>query len=309
MVLKSKYKAYIALATTSIVWGTTWVAMKYAIKEIPPLQLAASRQFIAGSIFIIFFLLKKESLPTLHQFKKLVFLAILTFAMANGLSTWSMKYLTSGLGALIGALYPLSVVIMEYFFFKNNKINTTTISGILLGIFGIAFVFYDNAFGVHPKGYVFGLALAIIAMLSWSLSSILIAKKYIKMNAYFGMGWQMFLSSILLGVLSFFNEKNVNLTSISISSLSAILYLILAGSIIAIIAFVYSMKHLNPAIAVLYAYINPIVAMVTGTIMLGEKITIIIIIGSVITLMGVYLVNYSMRKNKEKELLDMMLDN
>lgn len=309
MLLKSKYKAYIALATTSIVWGTTWVAMKFAIKGIPPLELASIRQFIAGSLFIIFFLIKKESLPTLHQFIKLIFLAILTFAMANGLSTWSMKYLSSGLGALIGALYPLSVVIMEYFFFKNNKINIITISGILIGIGGIAFVFYDNAFDVHPKGYLFGLCLAIIAMLSWSLSSILIAKKYIKMNPYFGMGWQMLLSSILLGLLSFFNEKTITLTNISINSLLAAGYLIFAGSIVAIIAFVYSMKHLNPAIAVLYAYINPIVAMVTGSLMLGEKLTTTIIFGSIITLIGVYLVNFSMSKNKQRELLDVMPDN
>ena len=297
MLLKPKHKAYIALATTSIIWGTTWVAMKFAIKSIPPMQLASFRQLIAGSIFVIFFLIKKEPIPTFQQFKKIALLAVLTFAMANGLSTWSMKYLTSGLGALIGALYPLSVVVMEYLFFKNNKINTTTIFGILLGICGIAFVFYDNAFGVHPKGYLLGLLLAIIAMLSWSLSSILIAKKFIKINVYFSMGWQMLISSILLGVLSFFSEKTIALSAVPPPALLASIYLIIAGSIVAIIAFVYSMKHLNPAIAVLYAYINPIVAMVTGAIILGEKITITIIIGSVITLIGVYLVNYSMRKN------------
>ncbi len=301
MPLTPKQKAYFALVTTSIIWGTTWVAMKFAIKGIPPLELAATRQFIAGSIFVIFFLLKKETLPTYYQFKKLFFLGILTFVMANGLSTWSMKYLSSGLGALIGALYPLSVVIMEYFFFKNNKINYITIVGILLGIGGIAFVFYDNAFVEHPAGYFLGLSLAIIAMLSWSVSSILIAKKYIKMNAYFGMGWQMLFSSIMLGMVSFFNEKTVNLFNVNIASFAAFLYLIIAGSIIAIIAFVYSMKHLNPAIAVLYAYINPIVAMVTGSFVLGEKLTLIIISGSVVTLIGVYLVNFSIKKNTEKD--------
>ena len=304
MPFTSKHKAYLALVATSIIWGTTWVAMKFGIKGMPPLELAAVRQFIAGSIFIIFFLFKKEPLPSFHQFKKLLLLAITTFVIANAGSTWSLKYISSGLGALIGALYPLSVVIMEYIFFKDKSINLLTIIGILLGIGGIAFVFYDNAFGVHPTGYLLGLSLAILAMLSWSFSSIMIARKYIKMNPYFGMGWQMLISSIIVAIISFSTEKVIPLSSVSFSAWMAIAYLIIAGSMIAIIAFVYSMKHLNPAIAVLYAYINPIVAMVTGCFFLNEKITATIIIGSLITIAGVYLVNFSMRKIREKALID-----
>lgn len=299
-----KHKAYLALVATSIIWGTTWVAMKFGIKGMPPLELAAIRQFIAGSIFIAFFLFKKEPLPTISQFKKLLLLAVTTFVIANAGSTWSLKYISSGLGALIGALYPLSVVVMEYIFFKEKSINFLSVIGIFLGIGGIAFVFYDNAFGVHPKGYLLGVLLAIVAMLSWSFSSIMIARKYIRMNAYFGMGWQMLISSAIVAVLSFSTENVIHLSAVSLSAWLAIGYLIFAGSMIAIIAFEYSMKHLNPAIAVLYAYINPIVAMITGCFFLNEKITATIVIGSLITLLGVYLVNYSMRKVREKALAD-----
>jgi drug/metabolite transporter (DMT)-like permease len=123
------------------------------------------------------------------------------------------------------------------------------------------------------------------------------------MNAYFAMGWQMFFSAIIVAVLSFSTEKVISLTTVSLHTWLVIAYLIFAGSMIAIVAFVYSMKHLNPAIAVLYAYINPIVAMVTGTILLNEKITTTILVGSLITLLGVYLVNYSMRKIREKEMI------
>ncbi|MBS4042699.1 MAG: EamA family transporter [Chitinophagaceae bacterium] len=303
MALSQKNKAYIALAATSLIWGTTWVAMKFGLKGLPPLELASIRQFIAGSIFIVFFLFKKEALPTVQQFKKLFFLAILTFVLANAVSTWSLKYISSGLGALIGALYPLSVVIIEYFFFKNKSINYLTIIGILLGIGGIVFVFYDNAFGAHPQGYIFGIVLAIIAMLAWSLSSILISRKYIQMNPYFGMGWQMLISSIIVGIFSISSEDIISISEISLTSWLAITYLIIAGSIVAIIAFIYSLKYLNPAIAVLYAYINPIIAMITGAILLNEKLTAVIFIGSLITLIGVFLVNFSMKKIKEKEIL------
>jgi len=293
----TKHKAYIGLCLTSIIWGTTWVAMKYAIKGIPPFQLAAMRHIVSGSIFVLFFIIfKKEKLPTLAQFKKLLFLGTLTFVMANALSTWSLKYISSGLGALIGALYPLSVVLIEYFFFNNKNINRITVIGILLGVGGIVLVFYNNAFAAASKNYFLGVGLALIAMLSWSCASILISKKYIKMNSYYSMGWQMLISFVVCLGISFCVENPVPLGNIPKQSIVGLVYLIIAGSLIAMMAFMYTMKHLNPTVAVMYAYINPIIAMITGTIMLKEHLSIVIIVGSLITLTGVYLVNYSFKK-------------
>ncbi|RYY64036.1 MAG: drug/metabolite-transporting permease, partial [Chitinophagaceae bacterium] len=110
---RNKGYGYIALLTTCIVWGTTWVASKIGVHEIPALQMAYIRQFIAGIAFVGFFLFyKKSPLPTTRQFQWLLVMAVLMFVFANGLSTWSLKWIPSGLSALIGALYPLSVVII-----------------------------------------------------------------------------------------------------------------------------------------------------------------------------------------------------
>jgi drug/metabolite transporter (DMT)-like permease len=299
----TKQKAYGALVVTSIVWGTTWVAMKYGLKQLPALQLASIRQFIAGAIFVSFFLFfKKYPLPSLKEFKKILILCILTFTLANAVSTWSLKYISSGLGALIGTLYPLSVAVIEYAFFGNKNINKLTIFGILLGFSGIAYVFYDSAFhSPHGSGFLFGIFLAFVAMFAWSFSTILVAKKYLSINPYYGMGWQMVLSSFLVFVASLFTQKNIPIADISVESWVVIFYLIIMGSIIAVIAFVFSMKHLNPAVAALYAYVNPFVAMFIGSYLLNEKVTLKIIIGSIITLVGVFLVNKSM---KEKAVLD-----
>lgn len=303
----TKNKAYFALAATSIIWGTTWTAMKFGIKGLPPFELAAIRHIIAGSGFVLFFLLvKKEKLPTLQQFKRLTFLGITTFVLANALSTWSLKYISSGLGALIGALYPLCVVLLEYFFYNNKNISKLTVFGIVLGIGGIAFVFQHTAFVAQSSEYLFGILLSVIAMLSWSYSSILISKKYIQINSYYGMGWQMLVSFVICIALSLCFEKPVALTAIPAVSWWAVVYLIIAGSVIAMVAFVYTMKHLNPAIAVMYAYINPIVAMFAGFIFLNDTITLHTIIGSLITLTGVFLVNYSLKKLKQEELANLV---
>ena len=302
--MNSKDKAYIALAATSIIWGTTWVAMKFGVTKMPPLQLATVRQLIGGSIFVIFFLIKKEPLPTKKQFFQIFILSLFTFVFANGFSTWSLKYIPSGLGALIGALYPLCVVLIEYFFYKNKNINSLTVIGILLGIIGIGFVFYENAFYTHPEGYLFGLLLAIIAMLSWSYSTIMISKGKLKVNPYFGMGWQMLFGSVVMFLLSLAVGNNIPWADVPAASWATIAYLVGAGSIVAIVAFIYSMKHLPPAIASLYAYINPIIAILIGTVLLDEKITVNLIVGTIITLIGVYLVNRAMKKKIAAELVD-----
>ncbi len=107
MLHSSKAKGYFALLITSVVWGTTWIVSKIGVNEIPALQMTSIRQLIGGVIFLSFFLFyKKLPLPTAKQFRWLFFMAILMFVSANGLSTWSLMFIPTGLSALIGALYP-----------------------------------------------------------------------------------------------------------------------------------------------------------------------------------------------------------
>ena len=120
--MTTKQKAYLALSVTSIVWGTSWVASRYAVQNAPALQVSATRQLIAGTLFAGFFLLKGEKLPSLKQMVWLAGMSVLLFVFANGLATVGVKYISSGLAALIAALYPLSVVIIEKIFFKNTRI-------------------------------------------------------------------------------------------------------------------------------------------------------------------------------------------
>ncbi len=297
MSITTKNKAYIALAITSIIWGSTWVASKIAVQKTPGLQLAYIRQFIAGSILLCFYFIKGEKLPTVKQFKWLIILAILMFVFANGLSTWSVKYIPSGLAALVGALYPLSVVLIEIIFLKNRNTSLLTFVGLILGILGVGVVFYENAFQQHPQGYMFGIGLAITAMLSWSFGSIFLTSNRVQMNPYYALGWQMFLGSLMIYLLSQITQQHIPIKDIPYESWLTIIYLIVFGSLIAFVAFIFSMKHLPVAVSSLYAYFNPIVAMIIGSFVLNEKLTVYIVVGSLITLFGVYLVNKSMKKS------------
>jgi drug/metabolite transporter (DMT)-like permease len=293
-------KAYLALTATSILWGTSWVASKIAISEIPALQLTYIRQFLAGTIFLSYFLfIKKSPLPTVKDFKSIVVMAALMFLSANGLSTWGLKYIPTGLASLIGALYPLSVVLIEWVFYKKKDVSVLTFVGLLIGIGGVGFVFYENMFTHVDPNLFFGLMLSIIAMLSWSLGTVFLSRHHLSVDPYFGMGWQMMIGSAMLFVFAHIAQDPIPLATISIKSWLSISYLVVIGSVISFIAFIYSLKRLPVAISSLYAYINPIVAMIIAAILLKEKLTISIVIGTIITLIGVYLVNYSVRREKE----------
>lgn len=298
---KGKAGGYLALGITSIVWGTTWVASKIGVTEIPALQMAYIRQFFGGMCFVVFFMLyKKLSFPTRKQFVWLLVMALLMFVMANGLSTWSLQYIPTGLSALVGALYPLSVVIIEAVFFKSRNMTVLTFIGLLLGITGIGIVFYENAFQHHPEGFLLGVGLSVIAMLSWSVGTIIVVRNKVKINPYYATGWQMLISSVILFVIAETTQPTIAFKNISATVWGVIAYLVVAGSLLAFIAFIYSMKKLPPAVSSLYAYMNPLVAMVTAAMVLHEKLTIYILWGAIVTLIGVFLVNYSIKRSSEK---------
>lgn len=302
---KSSAGGYFALATTSILWGTTWVASKVAVAQLPGLQVAYIRQFIAGTIFICFFsFVKKMPLPNWKEFKIIFLMSILMFVIANGLSSWGLKYLPTGLASLIGALSPLSVVVIEWIFFKKRNVSALTFVGLILGIAGVGFVFYKNMFSKIDGDLILGLSLSIVAMFSWSLCTVFLSRNKIGLNPYYSLGWQMILGSLMLFIIVHLSQQPIPFVEISAKSWLAIFYLIGAGSLLSFIAFIYSLKKLPPAISSLYAYINPIVAMISASILLQEKLTLTILMGTIVTLIGVYIVNHSIKRDQEKIIVE-----
>lgn len=290
------------MATTSIVWGTTWVASKLGVNDMPALQMAYIRQFLAGLCFVLFFMIRyRSTLPTARQFRWMTIMAILMFVFANGLSTWSLKYIPTGLSALIGALYPLSVVIIERLFFHSKRMTALTFLGLFLGISGVGIVFYENIYGSHGIEFYIGLALAMVAMLSWSLGTVFISRNKANINPYYGTGWQMLISALILFIWAEGSQQSIPFSAISTRAWLMIAYLVVFGSIISFVAFIYSMKRLPAAIASLYAYINPLIAMLMASVLLNEKLTIHILWGAIVTLIGVFLVNYSLKKNADRQ--------
>ena len=297
--MANQNKAYFALAVTSIVWGTTWVASKMGISHMPAFELASIRQFLGGSLYVGFFLIKGEKLPTKKQFFWLLGMSLLMFVSSNGIATYGLQFITSGLAALIAALYPLSVVLIERYYYKAIVITPNTLIGLCLGLLGIGFIFYKDSLTLHGSHYILGVALSLLAMITWSIGSIIISRTKIKINAYNSIGWQMLISALIMACITIMSGNYVPLNQIPAISWGVIVYMVIGGSVFAFISFIYSMKHLKSSIASLYAYINPIVAIWVGSILLNEQMTWNNIVGTLCTLIGVYLVNKSLKDQKD----------
>ena len=288
----------LALCWVSFFWGTTWIASKEGVKHMPALQLAALRQFFGGFIYISFFLFKKAPWPKGKQWKTIIILSLLNFVLSNGLSTWGVKYISSGLGAIIGALVPLWVVVIT--FFRGERLARLAFVGLIISFAGICVVFYDHLSDFLIPNFRFGIFISIISTLTWAFGSLYTKKKAATFNPYFSLGLQMFLSSIFLFAYTGATGTSINLNLIPAISWWSIAYLVVFGSVLTFIAYIYALQHLPAAINSVYAYINPIIAVILGALIFSETINAAIAIGGTITLIGLYIVNISMRRTRNK---------
>jgi drug/metabolite transporter (DMT)-like permease len=272
-------------------------------EKMPGLQLAAIRQAIAAACFLAFFvLIKKQPLPTFKQLRVMALVGILMFVCANGLSTWSLKYIPTSLSSLLGALYPLSVVIIERLYYNKKNTTPLTYVGMVIGVVGVAIVFYKNTALLTNANSIFGVTLATIAMLGWSVATIFIANNTLKLNPYYALGWQMLLGAIFLYIASLITGQHIPFSAITNGAWLTIGFLVAAGSIIAFAAFIYSVKTLPVAVSSLYAYINPLVAMCVDHLYFKTPLSPDLVAGAITTLVGVYIVNYSIKRNHKKTL-------
>ncbi len=295
--MKKSYLPYFALFLTSTIWGTTWVVSKIGIRGIHPLYFSAIRQTLGGLCYLTFFTLTgKATWPTLKEWGYLILMALLLFVLSNGLTTWGIKYISSGLAAIIGAIFPLFVAIINWLIGDKDKPNWLANAGLILGFAGVAIIFYEHLADLGNAEFSFGIVLSFIAAISWAIGTVVTTRNTISLNRYYSLGWQMFIAGFILASVAAASGVTVPLQQIPTGTWLSLGYMVLFGSVITFGAFVYSLHHLPTAIASLYAYINPIVAVVLGHFVLGEKWSLFLLVGALITVMGVFVVNTAYKK-------------
>lgn len=291
-------KAVFALALVCFFWGTTWIASKEGVRHMPALQLVAIRQLVGGLCYVLFFLYRGAAWPRGKEWGPVLVLSFLNFGMSNGLSTWGVKFISAGLGSIIGAIFPLWLVLIG-FIGGREKSNPKRVAGLLFGFAGICVIFYEYLHDFFQADFRFGIMLSVIATWTWAFGMVYTKKHAVNFNPYFSLGLQMVISGISLYSISHLTGMAIPLSMIPVQSWMAIGYLVLFGSIIAFIAYLYALQRLPTQQVSLYAYINPIVAITLGWLLFEEKLTVFLFAGVLITLYGVWLVNRSVMKVAE----------
>jgi drug/metabolite transporter (DMT)-like permease len=288
----TRVKAYFALGMVCFFWGTTWLASREGVQHMPALEMAGIRQFLGGMCYVVFFLVKGVDLPKGKEWLPIFVLSFLNFMLSNGLSTWGVQFISAGLGSIIGSIFPLWIVVIGLFL-KTYKLKGNSLAGLLLGFGGICVIFSEHLPDFLNPGFRFGIIISFISTWSWAFGTIYTKKHAVHFNPYFGLGLQMVISGFTLFIVSNVSGRAIPVTDIPWQSWISIGYLVVFGSVISFIAYLYALQNLSTEKASLYAYVNPIVAVFMGWLLFSEELTPFIFAGVLITLCGVYLVNRS----------------
>lgn len=288
-----KTKLYLALFCVAFFWGTTFLGIRIGIETIPPFLLAGIRNLISGFI-IFFYLLVQRKLEPINprQFLRAFILALLMIVIANGFTTYSEKYITSGLASLISTLSPFFVLILNLIL-GNEKLSIKTTLGIFLGMFGI-FLIYQNSISdlLNPE-YRQGVFAILLAVLSWAIGTIITKKgSNNSLSMLMNVSVQMLIAGIILTGIQLSITPTISTENWSLRSVFAMIYLAVFGSVVGYVAYSYLMTQMSSTKVSVLSYVNVVVALFLGWLILDETITSRIILAASLIIGGVFIVNY-----------------
>ncbi|RYZ60767.1 MAG: drug/metabolite-transporting permease [Chitinophagaceae bacterium] len=295
---KETRKAYIALAVVSFFWGTTYLAAKISAQHMPGLFVAGVRQAIAGAVLVGYFKQAGYQWPDKKSWATITVQAVLLLCISQGLLTWALEFIDSGLAAIIAGLVPLFVALFSILLLRFARFTPLMILGLVVGFGGIVTIFYEHFAQLVNSRYAFGIGLALVATISWSFGTVFSSRYKPKTELMFSVGLQMLIAGAILLAVCGVSGKYVNLLQTNTDALWGLVYLILVGSLLTYSAYVYAVSKLQPTQVSIYAYINPIVAVFLGWLVLHERMSINVVTGTLITLGGVWLVNREFKKQQ-----------
>jgi drug/metabolite transporter (DMT)-like permease len=286
------WKTLLAFAIIYFVWGSTFLAIRVGVREVPPLVLASMRFFVAGAALFLWMRLRGTPSPTLREWLAASVLAVCIFVVDYGLLFWAEQRVPSGIAAVMLATIPVFMALSEILFLRTQRLTLRLALALLVGIGGVAvLVSHSVSFGEAPIDRTGAIALVIAAM-SWSIASALTRKVPLPESKAMSAAAQMLAGGILLAVAAaIFGEfRGFHPQSVSREAWFALAYLIVAGSIIGFTAYVWLIHHQSPTKVGTYAYVNPVVAVIVGYFLGGETVGPRTLLGTLLVLVSVVVI-------------------
>ncbi|PIW70754.1 MAG: multidrug DMT transporter permease [Ignavibacteriales bacterium CG12_big_fil_rev_8_21_14_0_65_30_8] len=294
--MEKNLKAYFAWITICIIWGTTYLAIKVGVTDLPPFLFAGFRWVIAGPIFLGILLLKGYKLPDKKDYKHIAIVGIALIGWGNILVVIGEQYLPSGIAAILITTLPFWIVGGEALLPQGPKINKLISSGLVLGVCGVIIIFGDDLNNILGSNIILGIIALLLAVMGWAFGTIYSKYKTINASPLVSASLQMIIAGSLQVIIGF-SLGELPRFIFNQNSFLAFAYLTLFASILGYGSYIYAIKHLPLSLVSTYTYINPIIALFLGWLILNEELNINTIFGSVIIIIAVALVR---RGNRSK---------
>jgi drug/metabolite transporter (DMT)-like permease len=296
-------KAYLALIYICIVWGTTYLIIKIGVEAYPAAFLFAGvRQLLAGIILLSIGLVanKNRDLSRANLMRQ-AFIGFLLLTCGNGLVTWSEKHIASGVAALICSMMPIFAVVFSLYGSKTEKFNAFIGGGLLLGLIGVVFIVKGKISFTSEPLYLYGIIGTLIATSTWAYGSVKSRKYPAPLNPMFNSGMQLLFGGAFMLLISPFVDDYTDVFVWRTDGMLALIFLIIFGSVIAYAAYIFALRALPVGITTLYAYVNPLVAVVMGYFFMDEPLNLNTAFAFTTIVAGVYLVNRGYKKQHKKD--------
>ncbi len=294
---KTNFKAYLAYICVCFFWGTTYLAIRVGVTRVPPFLFGGFRWLAAGILFVSFLIIKGRKFPGLKDLFHLAVVAVCLVGIGNGFLNFAEQYVPSGISSLFITTIPFWMVGMESLLPSGPKLNLKIIAGLLLGLLGVFLIIGYDWRNLINTSYITGIFGLFVLVVSWSFGSVYSKYKKVKVDPLLGAAIQMVIAGIvqisiglILGEASkfSFDEK----------SFLAFVYLLIFGSIVGYTSYIYALTHLPISFVSTYTYVNPVIALVLGWLILGEEMNWFIVIGALVIFIGVYVVKSGSNKQQ-----------
>ena len=288
VVSHSKFPAYLALAAVCFFWGTVYLGIRIALESFPPMFLMGSRFFSAGVAILLVAAAFKTRMPSRREFARTSFNGVITLGLGIGTLAFAMQWIPSGLAAMLTTTSPFWMVGVEALLPGGEKPNFPTIMGMVVGLLGTLLLVTPGAIEQGLGGAVFVSFLVLqIGCGGFALGSILERRHNTTTHPIINGAVQELATGLVFLIPALFLHEPVKW---NFKGLSAVLYLIVFGGIVGYSAYLYAMKHLPVSLVSIYTYVNPVVAVIVGSLLYGEKFHALDFIAMMVIFTGVLIV-------------------
>lgn len=298
-----RLKTLLAFAIIYFVWGSTFLAIRVGVDEVPPFLLAGIRFSAAGIVLYIWMRARGTASPAFREWASASLLAVLIFVLDYGLLFWAEQRVPSGIAAVMMATIPAFTALAEILILRTQRLTLRLGLGLLVGVGGVAILVSRSvAFGEGPINTSGALAL-VVAAISWSLASVLTRKLALPESRVMSSGAQMLAGGVLLTMsAAMLGEfRGFHIRAVSPGVWFALAYLVFAGSVIGFTAYVWLIHHESPTKVGTYAYVNPVVAVLVGYFLGGEALGARTVLGTILVLISVVVIRTTPKKKVESE--------